>query len=130
MSNEIILLFVLLFTCHWLADYTPLSTPKMLKAKSTGGPLYWIFLHGAVHGVLMSSVVALFVSDPWMIGAVFATQTLLHYFIDLGKAMFGMVFPSVKDSTKYFHWIIFGFDQLLHNLVILAIVKLVSKSII
>ena len=42
-----------LFTCHFLADYTHLSTSWMLDAKRLGKPLYPIFQHALVHAILM-----------------------------------------------------------------------------
>ena len=44
---------IILFACHWLADYTHLSTAWMLNAKRLGKPLLPIFAHALVHASLM-----------------------------------------------------------------------------
>lgn len=128
MPTNSLWLFAALFTCHWLADYTPLSTRTMLKAKATGEPWHPILLHGATHGALMCLTVLAFTQD---IGhALFALifQTFTHWGIDTLKGRFNVWFPSVKDTTKYFHWVVFGADQLLHNIIILIIVKMVAND--
>ncbi|MCX6185983.1 MAG: hypothetical protein NTU43_03160, partial [Bacteroidetes bacterium] len=50
-----------LFICHWLADYTLLSTAWMLNAKRFGKPLFPIFIHAAMHTMLMSLVLGWFI---------------------------------------------------------------------
>ncbi len=42
-----------LFICHFLADYTHLSTNWMLNAKRLGKPLHPILIHAMVHTLLM-----------------------------------------------------------------------------
>lgn len=128
MSNSTFWMLICLFVCHWLADYTPLSTRSMLKAKATGEPWFPIMLHGATHGTLMSLVVLLFTQDI-MLGVFACTfQGLTHWGIDTLKGRCNVYFPAVKDTTKYFHWIVFGLDQLLHAVVILFIVKFITHA--
>jgi hypothetical protein len=125
MHNETLWLLASLFTCHWLADYTPLSTPSMLKAKATGTPWFPIMMHGTTHGVLMGLTVLVFTQDLFLSVFVLTLQGLTHWAIDTVKGRCNVWFPAVKDTTKYFHWVVFGLDQLLHAVVILFIVKLV-----
>ena len=63
MTGEILFVLFLLMSCHWLADFTHLSTPYMLKAKSKGSPLLPIFSHACVHGFLMGIVLFFFVKN-------------------------------------------------------------------
>lgn len=123
-------LLFLLFTCHWLADYTPLSTPTMLKAKATGSPMFPIMVHGAAHGVLMGIVVLLFTFQVDLAIFVTIAQGYLHFMIDLWKGRMNVWFPALKDTTKYPHWVIFGLDQLLHAIVIILIAENVAKHTI
>ncbi|MEO6902401.1 MAG: hypothetical protein ABI315_04515 [Bacteroidia bacterium] len=51
MNNSILL--ISLFFCHFLADFTHLSTNWMLSAKRLGKPLFPILSHAAVHAALM-----------------------------------------------------------------------------
>jgi hypothetical protein len=48
-----------LLAIHWAADFTQLSTPTMLAAKRYGMPLFPIWQHALLHGVLMGIFIAL-----------------------------------------------------------------------
>jgi hypothetical protein len=50
-----------LFICHFLADYTHLSTAWMLNAKRLGTPLFPIFCHAFVHMFIMGAFYQLLV---------------------------------------------------------------------
>lgn len=122
MQKEFLLLA--LFTCHWLADYTWLSRPFMLKAKSSGTPLWPIFLHAFIHAFLMGIVLLFFIDSPdnsmvWT--KLFLLQLVSHFIIDVWKGRMNVWFYSLRDTSKYPHWIIFGLDQLLHSTVIIFI---------
>lgn len=117
-----ILLTALLFVCHFLADFSPLSTDWMLRAKSKGWPLFPILMHAGVHATLMFAVLIFFV--PFTLALQLAAlQWLAHFIIDVSKGRMNVLFPSVADSTQKSYWILFGFDQLLHQLVILMMVS-------
>ncbi len=80
-------LLILLFLCHFLADYTHLSTKWMLDAKRIGKPLWPILCHAGNHDVL--------------------------------KGKCNVWFPSAANPANKLHWILFGFDQFLHAVVII-----------
>lgn len=109
-----------LFTCHFLADYTHLSTSFMLNAKRLGKPFYPIFLHALVHAILMFlSLNLLFgIKDNLLIG-LFSFQLITHFLIDVWKGRMNGWFPSLQSPANKWHWIVFGFDQLLHAFVII-----------
>ena len=112
------LLLIGLFFCHFLADFTWLSTTWMLNAKSLGKPLLPIFAHAAVHATLMGLLLA-FGNLPlalWVNLVIF--QLLTHFLIDLWKGQMNVWFPILKSPASKWHWIIFGFDQFLHAVVI------------
>ncbi|MES2382338.1 MAG: DUF3307 domain-containing protein [Bacteroidota bacterium] len=112
------LLLISLFACHWLADFTWLSTATMLKAKQLGKPLYPIFNHACVHGVLMIIplliAVGYFKSVPLIL-----FQVGTHFLIDVAKGKVTYYFPITRDNMKYPYWILMGFDQFLHATVII-----------
>ena len=114
------LLLALLF-CHFLGDFTHLSRPFMLKAKATGLPVWPIFLHAGVHGVLMGIACWILVG-PWAALIALGVQIILHTAIDVLKGRMNVWMPSVKDPAKYPHWILFGVDQLAHQAVIIIII--------
>lgn len=115
------LLLALLFICHFLADFSPLSTAWMLRAKSTGSPLLPIFVHAGVHALLMFSVLLFFLL-PELAIKLALLQWLAHFVIDVSKGKMNVFFPSVTDPKNKSYWMLFGFDQLMHQLVILWMV--------
>ena len=118
-----------LFICHWLADYTPLSTAWMLNAKRLGRPLYPIFAHAFVHYILMGLFLRICYGG-WgcgsdIIAKVLMLQLVSHFLIDTLKGRMNGWFPSLQNPANKSHWVIFGFDQLLHALVIIAMSYLI-----
>ncbi len=110
-----------LFICHFLADYTHLSTSWMLNAKRYGEPIIPIISHACVHGLLMGIVLAFYVSiNQPMFWSIILFQIYSHFMIDLLKGKVNLWFPSVSNPANKIHWIVFGFDQLLHALVIIG----------
>ena len=128
-------LLIGLFSCHFLGDFTNLSTKRMLEAKQSGWPLSQIFAHGLVHGTLMSLLVAIAYPlsperfnlpflDLIAFTAVFQATT--HFLIDTAKAKITHKYQINSPAKSYF-WILFGFDQLLHTLVIIYLSWAVFK---
>lgn len=109
-----------LFICHFLADYTHLSTAWMLNAKRLGKPLLPIFIHAAMHTMLMSLVLGWFIgfTNDWACLVIF--QWVMHFLIDVWKGRMNGWFPALQSPANKWHWIVFGFDQLLHALVIIG----------
>jgi hypothetical protein len=113
------LILCLLFV-HFLADYTPLSTPWMLEAKRAGRPLEPIASHAAVHMLLCLPVLLFFSSREhvlelavawWMIG-------VSHFLIDTLKGRINGWYPPAASPVNKCHWVIFGLDQYLHAAVL------------
>lgn len=114
------MLFVLLLLAHYLADFTHLSMPYMLRAKAIGYPWFPIFQHATIHALLMCVLVW------WSAGismAVVAYGIILttHFAIDVLKGKLNVWFPKLKNPSNPFHWYIFGADQMLHILVIFLV---------
>jgi Protein of unknown function (DUF3307) len=110
-----------LFICHFLADYTHLSTAWMLNAKRLGKPLYPIFTHAFIHASLMLVLLALvFGLSGFKLAALFGFQLITHFLIDVWKGRMNGWFPALQSPANKWHWIVFGFDQLLHALVIIG----------
>jgi len=112
------LFLTLLFVCHFLADFTWLSRPHMLKAKRFGTPIWPILHHAWVHGILMF-ITSLFFLPFYFAVLVLVIQILAHWAIDIGKGRVTYLIKSTQDSTKVEFWILFGFDQFLHQLTII-----------
>lgn len=117
-----------LFICHWLADYTHLSTSWMLNAKRLGKPLFPIFIHASIHAMLMSLVLGCFIgfTNDWGYLVIFQWGT--HFLIDVWKGRMNGWFPSLQSPANKWHWVVFGFDQLLHALVIIGMASYATLS--
>jgi hypothetical protein len=118
-----ILLISLLFLCHYLGDFTPLSSGWMLKAKEFGKPLPPILAHAGIHAGLMC-VVLLFFTSPLVAFKLAFLQLMIHFAVDTWKGRMNGWFPMLQDNTKKGYWMIFGFDQLLHQATILLMVAI------
>jgi hypothetical protein len=112
-------ILILLFICHWLADYTHLSTVRMLNAKRLGKPFGPIAEHALVHSLLMSFVLLPFIGYTPLWSCLVIFQFLTHFSIDVWKGRMNGWFPALQSPANKWHWIIFGFDQLLHAIVII-----------
>lgn len=77
MKQSIILL--VLFFCHWLADYAPLSRPYMLEAKRFGKPLMPVFEHAGTHMLLMLACMFFFTDKPSLIVSLAIFQLITHF---------------------------------------------------
>ena len=116
-----ITLILLLLICHLIADFSPLSTAWMLRAKSTGSPLFPIFVHAGVHALLMLVVLFFFIPTA-LAFKLAAFQWISHFAIDVCKGKMNVFFPIVTNPEDKRFWMLFGFDQFLHQSVILAMV--------
>lgn len=123
---NIITILIGLFICHWLADYTHLSTSWMLNAKRLGKPIFPIFIHACVHGSLMGIFLLFFVNIQ-IILLVISIQIVSHFLIDLWKGKMNSWLPLLQSPMNKFHWYIFGFDQLLHTIIILTMASILIK---
>lgn len=113
-------LLISLFVCHFLADYTHLSTGWMLSAKRLGKPLYPIFTHAFIHASLMLVVMRVgFNIESLTAFYLFMFQLITHFLIDVWKGRMNGWFPALQSPANKWHWIVFGGDQLLHAIVII-----------
>lgn len=121
-------LFILFLIAHYLGDFTHLSMPFMLKAKATGCPLLPIFAHASVHGVLMATISTIALGGIYGIVA-FVTVTISHFLIDVAKGrLTNYIGPLVSSPTSVWYWYLFGFDQLLHILTLVFLIKLIVNG--
>lgn len=126
------ILLILLLFCHWLADYTHLSTNWMLSAKRLGKPLFPIFCHALTHALLMGIVIAIslylkigYNAANWKydkIDSVIFIELSTHFLIDVLKGRLNGWFPKISNPANKYHWYVFGLDQFLHQIVIVYIV--------
>lgn len=124
------ILLISLFICHFLADYTHLSTGWMLSAKRFGKPFFPIFCHALIHALLMAVVLEVYFYNKLenynpiaftfsFVDKLFLFQLITHFLIDVWKGRMNGWFPSLQSPANKWHWIVFGADQLLHAFVII-----------
>lgn len=109
-----------LFVCHFLADYTHLSTDQMLSAKRLGKQLGPIAYHALVHALLMLAFLIISTRIDLKLFYAIIFQFATHFIIDTLKGRMNGWFPSLQSPANKWHWVLFGFDQLLHAIVIIV----------
>ncbi len=126
MTGEALWLLGALFLGHYLGDYTPLLTARMLEAKAQGSPLKPIAGHAGVHSVLVGVAVAVLAAPGWsLLLAVCGIEFGTHFVIDATRGRLARLFPVLKDPDRGVYWRVLGLDQLAHMLVLLGIAALV-----
>jgi len=120
------ILLMALFFCHFLADFTHLSTSWMLDAKRFGKNLFPIYAHASVHSALMAIVLIPTHISLYAFGFLVLFQLNTHFIIDVLKGRMNGWFPSLQSPANKWHWIVFGFDQFLHAVVIILMVHFVN----
>lgn len=115
-----VLFLVMLLVCHYLADFC-LTSPSMIRAKADGRNPWPILLHATVHAGLMTICLLLWVTSWKTALLAIAVEWGTHFLIDWTKARLSARFPNLADQQQKPYWILYGIDQLLHQLVIVGI---------
>lgn len=115
--NTIALLFLLLFTKHFIVDFL-LQTPYQYLNKGKYGHLGGI-LHSWMHGVATVAIMMIFTTPEWavMLGLL---DAIIHYHVDWAKVKINTQYALKPDNSEKFWWLL-GFDQYLHSLTYLLI---------
>lgn len=114
------LVLVSLFICHYLADFC-LTWPGLIQSKADGRNAWPIMQHAAVHALLMGVCLLMCGIGPWLSLLMMAFEWATHFLIDTAKARLSAVFPMLSDARHKTYWMLYGIDQLLHQLVIVLI---------
>ncbi len=126
MTTQAVLLLAGLFLAHFLGDFTPLATPRMLAAKANAQPIWLIAAHAGVHTALVTLVILLVVlpaGSTVLLAA--AIQFATHFLLDAGRAKLGQIDPILNDPGRNRFWHLLGLDQLAHAFVLVGIAALV-----
>ena len=114
------ILLAALLVCHYVADFC-LTTPMMIRAKADGRNPWPILLHATIHAALMGGCLWGYGTGGSLLWILMVTELLSHFIIDTLKARVSVWFPFLADPSRKPYWIIYGLDQLLHQLVVAAI---------
>ncbi len=120
-----VLLLIALLICHYLADFC-LTWPALIRSKADGRNVWPILLHAAVHAVLMGVCLLVFGVNTEQLFLLMSLELVTHFIIDVGKAALSVKIPLLADIKRKPYWVLFGLDQLLHQLVVAVIWYAVS----
>ena len=122
-----LLILLVLFVFHTLADFTFLQTPKMLKAK-TDVSIWGILPHGAVHAVFVGLIIWVFGFTPEVALMAALIELVVHTAMDFTKGYVPKKFDVFKDMADWKFWAWFGFDQFVHIVTKLGIVAYIATA--
>ena len=114
------LVLVSLITCHYLADFC-LTWPELIQSKADGRNAWPIMQHAAIHALLMGVCLLICGIVLRLSLLMMAFEWATHFLIDTAKARLSVVFPILADVKHKPYWMLYGLDQLLHQLVIVLI---------
>ncbi len=115
-----ILLFIALFISHYLADFC-LTWAALIQSKADGQSIRPILMHAGVHAVLMGGCLLVYGVGARQLLILTLFELITHFLIDTVKAHVSVRFPLLADIKQKAYWVLFGLDQLLHQLVVVAI---------
>ena len=115
-----VLLLVGLIICHYLADFC-LTWPALIRSKADGRNVWPILLHAVLHAVLMGACLLVFGVNVELSLWLMLLEVVTHFVIDFGKAAVSVKVPLLADVKQKAYWVLFGLDQLLHQLVVVVI---------
>lgn len=126
MSGAAAALVAALLFGHFLGDFTPLATPRMLAAKAVGKPVGPIVAHAFVHAVLTVGAVLLVSGlEVEALAVAGGVQLGTHFLIDWSRGLAGARWKAVSEPGSQVFWTALGVDQFLHGAVLVAIAYLV-----
>ncbi len=109
---------------HFLCDFV-LQTAYLYRNKGNYGHLAG-FIHAGLHVIGSLPAVLLIGGAPGLIALVLAGEFLVHYHVDWLKLYIDKHFKLRIDRSSY--WIVFGVDQLLHQLTYVVILALLAQN--
>lgn len=115
-----VLLLISLLVCHYLADFC-LTSPAMIRAKADGRNPWPILLHAGIHAVLVGICLLLWGVSWKLLLILMLLELVSHFLVDTAKGFLTARYLILTDMKKKPYWMLYGFDQLLHLLVIVMI---------
>jgi Protein of unknown function (DUF3307) len=119
---DLVLLAMLIFQIkHFLCDFV-LQTSQQVRYKG----VYFHpagLLHAGLHAVGSLPALLILSHSPELIGGLMLFEFVLHYHVDWVKARLDTTMRLNDQSSVY--WMIFGIDQLVHQLTYVGMIYLV-----
>lgn len=121
-------LLAALLVCHYLADFC-LTWPELIRSKADGRKVWPIALHAAVHALLMGGCLLLYGTGLKLLLLLMAFEWVTHFLIDTMKARLSVAIPLLADARHKPYWMLYGLDQLLHQIVVVAIWYYITQNL-
>ena len=128
MSSELAILFwslVLFEVKHFLCDFV-LQTRALLRDKGRYGNRGGL-IHAGLHGIASLPAILLLNHSVPLVPAIVAAEFAVHYHLDWLKAAIHRARGLTYDDQLY--WMVFGADQLLHQMTYVIILVLLARGI-
>jgi hypothetical protein len=109
---------------HFACDFA-LQTPRQIRAKGNYGQLAGLE-HAGLHAIASLPALLVLTQSAALIVIAIVGEFLVHYHVDFSKARIDKWAGFSSQSTAY--WIVFGFDQLVHQATYLALVFLLMPK--
>ena len=125
MSPDISLLLwslVLFQVKHFICDFV-LQTAYLYRNKGIYGHRA-VFIHAGLHALGSLPAVLLLTRDSSLVAVILAVEFLIHYHVDWLKLYIDKHFRLGINQSLY--WVIFGADQLLHQLTYVGILAVLT----
>jgi hypothetical protein len=103
---------------HFACDFA-LQTQRQIQAKGLYGQLAGME-HSGLHAVASLPALLFLTRSPSALVVVMLCEFLVHYHVDWSKARIDKSKGFSDTSTAY--WVVFGLDQLIHQMTYLVIV--------
>jgi ascorbate-specific PTS system EIIC-type component UlaA len=103
---------------HFACDFA-LQTQRQIQAKGNYGQLAGME-HSGLHAIASLPALLILSNSPITIAIVMISEFLVHYHVDWSKARIDKTYRWSDTSAPY--WIVFGLDQLIHQMTYLVIV--------
>ncbi|HEX4532700.1 MAG TPA: DUF3307 domain-containing protein [Rhizomicrobium sp.] len=128
MNQEVMLVLLALTVFqfkHFLCDFA-LQTPFQIDNKRYYGHIGGI-IHSGLHALFSIPALFILTRSPQTILILIVAEFLIHYHADFFKARIDQHYFLTGKTSSY--WVIFGLDQLIHQLTYLAMVVAVLHGI-
>jgi|SRR5579871_1110346 len=103
---------------HFICDFA-LQTSRQIQAKGSYGALPGLE-HAGLHALLSLPALLVLTRAPFLLAALILGEFVIHYHVDWSKARIDRARRLNDTSTAY--WVVFGIDQLVHQMTYLALV--------
>ena len=103
---------------HFLCDFV-LQTAYQVRTKGIYGHVGG-FIHSGLHALLTIPALLILAASLRAVAIVVVAEFIIHYHTDWSKAQIDEKFEWGFANQRY--WVLFGTDQLIHQLTYLAIV--------